>query len=38
MEKYRYLCFYANLSSNTLFICFFGQIQKIGKIVYYLFI
>ena len=25
MEKYRYLCFYGNLSSNTLFICFFGS-------------
>ena len=25
IEKYRYLRFYANLSSDALFVCFFGS-------------
>ena len=32
MKKYRYLCFYANLSSNALFISSLDQIQRTGKI------
>ena len=32
MEKYRYLCFYANLSLKSSLSASLDQIQKIGKI------